>query len=91
MPFQQMPDMLTPRETEQMAYDREGEKLQMEYGLALRDKEIELEKLQAKWSAWLRLPALILKLPLLTLLGLAYIVHVVTGNEPSQNFWNLLK
>lgn len=91
MPFQQMSDVLTPREAEQMSYEREGEKLQIEYGLALRDKEIELQKLQAKWSAWLRLPSLILKLPLLIILGLAYIVHAIRAIEPSEDFWNLLK
>ena len=87
----QAPDNLTPREHEQMRYEEEQEKRQIEYATAMKDKEIELAKMEAKWSAWLRIPILILKMPVLLVLGLAYIVHAIRGIEPSENFWNMLK
>lgn len=86
-----LPDQLTPREAEQMRHDAEREDAQMAYGTKMKELDIELQKLESKWAAWLRLPSLVLKLPLLILLGIAYIVHVITGNEPSDNFYNLLK
>lgn len=91
MSLTELPSQLTPRESYMLEYEKEQEKRQMEYGAAMRDKDIELAKMEAKWSAWLRLPTIIIKLPLLLILGIAYIVHAIRGIEPSDNFWNLLK
>lgn len=91
MSFQQLPEQLTPREAETMRYEEEQEKRQMEYGAAMKDKDIELQKLESKWSAWLRIPITIIKMPFLIILALAYVVHAVRGIEPSDNYWNLLK
>lgn len=91
MAFIQQPESFTPRELETMRYEKEQADAQMAYGLKIKELEIELQKLESRWAAWLRLPALIIKLPLLLVMGIAYIVHAITRIEPSENFWNLLK
>lgn len=87
----QMPDQLSPRESEIMRHDAEREDKQMEYGMKMKELDIEVEKLQSRWLALLRLPLFILKIPLILLLGIAYIVHAIRGSEPSDSFYNLLK
>lgn len=74
-----------------LEHEKEQEIRQMEYGLKMKQLDVEVEKLQARWRSLLKLPVLILRLPLLLLLGVAYIIHVILKREPSDNFWNLLR
>ena len=93
---------LTPREHMLMEHEAEQARLAREHSLALKQLEIqltreknqaaiELKKLEAKWSSWLRLPALILKLPVLFLLGISYICAVLRKSEIPKEFWNIIK
>lgn len=91
MAFTQAPEQLTPREAEVMRYEEAQADKQMAYGLQMKELDIKVQTLESKWAAWLRLPGLILRLPLLVILGIGYIVHAIKGTEPSDNFWNLLK
>lgn len=85
------PTTFTPREIETMRYESERADKEMAYGLELKKMDIELQKLEAKWSTLLRIPITIVKLPILILFGIAYIVHAIVKIEPSENFWKLLK
>lgn len=91
MAIQSPNDQLTPREAYIYEYEKDQEIRNLDFTERMKDKDIELQRLQAKWSAWLRIPLIIVKLPLLIILALAYIVHAIRGIEPSENFWNLLK
>jgi len=90
MAFTELPPELTPREYEEMRYQEEQEKRQIEYNLQIKKLDIEVRKIEAQWKTWFKIPLYILKLPLIVLLGLAYIVHVLMKSEPSQDFWKLL-
>jgi hypothetical protein len=58
----------------------------------MKDMEAEIRAYEAKWSQLLRLPILIVKLPLFILFGVAFIVAVAKGNEISQiDYWKLLR
>jgi hypothetical protein len=82
---------LTPKEAEIMRYDAEREDKQMAYGMRMKELDIEVQKLEQKWNTLLRIPILIIKLPLLCILGIAYIVHAIVKVAPSEDFWRLLK
>lgn len=93
---------LTPREHIIMENERDEARLVREYNVRIKELElavqrdrnqaaIELKKLEAKWSSWLRLPALIIKLPVLFLFGIAYVVSVITRTSHSKDFWTFLK
>lgn len=58
----------------------------------LRDLEAEIRQYEAKWTQLLRVPVLIVKLPLFILFGIAFVVATVKGNEINQNdYWKLLR
>lgn len=52
--------------------------------------EVELKRLEMKWSSWLKIPVILVKLPLFILLGIAYICSMFTKKEMSKRFWDLL-
>lgn len=93
---------LTPREHLLMEHEAEQARLVREYSLTAKQLEleivreknraaIELKRLEAKWNTWLRLPALIIKLPVFLVLGVAYIFAVCRKIEPPKDFWNYLR
>lgn len=85
------PNSFSPRELETMRYEAERADKEMAYGMDMKKMDIEVQKLETKFSSLLRIPIIIIKLPLLLLLGVAYITHSIKGTEPSENFWKLLK
>ena len=87
----QFRDQLTPREAQEQQYQKEMLELQMIHARTMKEKDIELAKLEARFSSWLRLPVLVLKLPVLLLLGVGYIVDRIKSQEPGDDFWNMLK
>lgn len=79
---------LTPQE---MAYEREMFDKQTAFQLKIKELELEVAKIEARWGSWLKLPGMIIKLPLYVLLGIAYIVSMITKKEVPKEFWDLLK
>lgn len=65
---------------------------QLELAIKREDNQakIELKKLEAKWSSLLKIPSLIIKLPILFILSIAYIFSVLLKQEPSKSFWSYL-
>jgi hypothetical protein len=87
--------ILMEREADEARLTREHVAHMKELELAIQKEKntaaIELKKLEAKWSSMLRLPSLILRLPILVLLGFGYIIYALRGVEPSKDFWVSLK
>ena len=84
-------DSFTPREAETMRYEAERADKEMAYGLKMKELDIEVQKLEARFTSLLRIPIIIIKLPVLVFFGIAYIVHAFMKIEPSESFWKLLK
>lgn len=93
---------LSPREYVLLENERDEARLVREHAAHLKqleitlsrernEAEIELKTLEAKWSSWLRIPIIIIKLPLYLLLGIGYIVCSMRGEEPPKKFWDLIK
>jgi len=93
---------LSPREHILLEHETEETRLSREHAIKVKElelelarekykAEIELKKLEAKWSSWLRLPSMVIKLPVYILLGVGYIVSCSRKYESSRNFWNYLK
>lgn len=82
---------LTNREREEMEFQQQMFDRQAEHTQKVKAMELEVTKIQAKWSSLLRLPIMIAKTPLFILMGVAYCIAVARRHEPSDNFWNLLK
>lgn len=93
---------LTPREFVLMENERDENRLIREHAVRMKELELEitrednkaqvdLKKLEAKWSSWLKIPMTIIKLPLFVLLGMAYIFSMFTRKEQPRAFWDLLR
>jgi hypothetical protein len=85
----QPPD-LTPREREEFEQEKEIAQLQAEYQMKYKEMEVQLKRLETRWTQLLRLPFAILMLPVRFLFGLGYIAHAIRGSQPSEHFWSYL-
>lgn len=56
----------------------------------VRNAELELARIEARWLSWLRIPILIVKLPVYILFGIAYCIAIARKHEPSDKFWHFL-
>lgn len=84
-------DQITPREYETWQHEREMLELQMNHAKEMKLLEVEVEKLEARWSSLLKIPVMILMLPVRILFAFGYIVHAIKSSEPSESFWKLIK
>lgn len=93
-------EMLTPRESVLLDREAEENRLNREHAVRLKELEIqlardkyqaqiELKKLESKWSSLLRIPSLIIKLPVLLILSIGFIFAALRKWEPSKSFWSL--
>lgn len=90
MPLQEA-EMLTPRESQMMQYEREQTERSMQHELELKKLDLELAKQELKLNQIFKIPVLIVKLPIHAVCALSLCIAYVRGIEPSENFWKLLK
>lgn len=94
-------EQLTPREHILLENETEQNRLAREHAVALKRLElavlteqnageIALKTLESKWASWIKLPKLIILLPVLTLFGVAYVCSMFTKKEMPKRFWDLL-
>lgn len=92
---------ITPRESVLHNWEVENFEKQAAHAITIKQLElaikqednqsrIELKKLESKWASWLKIPKLIVLLPLYILMGIAYCICVSKRYEPSKKFWELL-
>lgn len=84
-------ETLTPREYEEWNQRKEFFELQAQHELAVKEKELEVMRLEAKWSSWMKIPLTIVKLPVLLLFGIAQIVAVARKYELPEAYWRFIK
>lgn len=93
---------LTPREWQIMENEKEERRETFEHSVTIKRLELEIEqehnradielkKLEAKWSAWLALPKYIIKLPILLVMGIGYVVHAIRKTKPTDEYWEFLR
>lgn len=82
---------MTAREYEQHQWEVEEREKLFEHQARLKQMDIELAKLEAKWSSWLKIPVKIVLLPVLLVMALGYCIHAITKKEPPESFWRLLR
>lgn len=73
--------VLTPREYELMNHEKQQLELQMNHAVHMKNLDIEQQKLEAKWTAWLRLPYVLLTLPVRVLFVIPLTVYAITHQE----------
>jgi hypothetical protein len=84
-------DELTPREREEFEQQKELVEMQGGYTLKRTEYEIELQKIQAKWTNLLRLPFAIILLPVKLVMAFALPISVITKKDLPEAYWEFLK
>lgn len=64
---------------------------QADYGLRVKELELEVAKLEAKWTQLYRLPLAVVLLPVRILFAIGFIALCVVKKEPSDKFWEFMK
>lgn len=82
---------MTQRERDEFDQEKEMANMQVQYALRIKEMELEVAKLEAKWTSWLRLPMFVIMLPVRFLFGIGFIVICFMKKEPSDNFWKFIK
>lgn len=83
-------ESLTDREREEFEQEKTIAELQAQYQLKYKEMEIDLQRIQTRWTQVFRLPFAILMLPVRFLFGLGYIAHAIRGSKPDDKFWDYL-
>lgn len=82
---------ITAAESTRHSWDEEAARLAREHDLRVRQLELEVYKLEARWSTWLKIPATIIKLPVYFVMAFGYIVAVLRKHDPGEKFWDFMK
>lgn len=82
---------ISPAESVRHTWSEEENRLAREYDLQVRKMELDILKIENRWSAWFRIPLTIIKLPVYIVMAIAYGIAMARGVEPSENFWTYLK
>lgn len=89
--MRQMHDEISPREWAEWNHDKEVWEAQAAHQVHLKQLELDLARLEAKWSSWLRIPVTIIKLPILLVMSLAYCLSIGFGRELPEDFWRFMR
>ena len=84
-------DTLSPREYEEFNQRKEYFELQAEHELKVKNLELEVMRLEAKWSSWMKLPVMVLMLPVRILFGFAFICSVFVKKDLPAEYWRVIK
>lgn len=74
-----------------MNHEKEMWEKQATHSLEIKRLDIEAAKLEAKISAWFKLPLVIVKLPLLMLLIIPLSIYAARKQEVPENLWGILR
>lgn len=84
-------DQLTPREYEEYNQQKDMWELQSAHAKEMKLLDIEVQKLEVKWSSWIKLPLTIVRLPVLILFVIPLSIYAAKKQEVPEQLWRLLK
>lgn len=77
---------LSPREWAQFNNDKTMLELQVAHTKEMKLLELEVQKLEVKWSTWIRIPVIIITLPVRILFVIPLTVYAITHQEIPEFF-----
>lgn len=82
---------LTPRERAELDWEKESAKMQVEYAQTIKEMDLEVRRLEVKWTQLFRLPTAIILLPVKLIMALAIPISVITKHELPKAYWEFLR
>ena len=83
-------ESLTGAEREEFRQELTVAKIQAEYQVKYKELELELKKIETRWSQVFRLPFALLSLPVRLVLAAALIAYAVRKINPPKELWDYL-
>src|SRR5690348_14310376 len=69
----------------------ELEKTKAEHDRQIRELEVDIKRLEAKWIAMLKIPLNIVLLPTKLIMALAIPISAISGKQLDRHFWEIMK
>ena len=88
---QRLGDTITPREQMTWEHEKEMAGLYHQQAVEMKRLDLDLARLEAKWSSWLRIPRLLVLLPVLLVLSIGAVISAARKSEFPEKFWQLLR
>jgi len=82
---------LTPREIEEFNQEMQIAKKQADYGLKVKELELQIKKIETNWTQVFRIPLAIILLPVKFIMAFAIITSLITKKDLPKDFWELLR
>lgn len=82
---------LTPRERAELDWEKEAAHMQVEYAQRIKEMDLQVRQLEVRWLQLLRLPAMIILLPVRLVLAFAIPISVITKTTLPDQYWEFLK
>lgn len=83
-------ETMTAREREEFEQEKVAIAMQAEHSRVMKELDLALAREEAKWGALLRLPSLLIMLPVRMIMGIAYIAAVIKKEDPGKEFWDYM-
>lgn len=83
-------EAMTGREREEFDQELTIARLQADYQLKYKEMELELKKVDTKWTQVFRIPFAILMLPVRFLMTFAIIASAISKKDLPPDFWKIL-
>lgn len=84
-------ESITAREREEWAQNEKVMERQMIHAKEMKQLEIEVMKLESKWGVWIKIPLVIITLPVRILFVIPLCIYAVTRQEIPSDYWKFLK
>ena len=79
-------DKMTDFEREEFQQEKTVVEMQLEHAQKMKEMELEIARLEARFSSWLKLPLIVITLPVRVVLALGYAIGMIR-KQPDPEFW----
>jgi hypothetical protein len=86
-----LPKTLTPRERAELDWEKEAAQMQITYAEKIKEMDLEVRKLEAKWTSLYKLPMAVVWLPIRFVMAFAIPISVITKKELPKQFWEFMR
>lgn len=84
-------ETLTARERAELDWEKEATKLQVAYAEKVKEMDLEVRRIEVKWTQIFRLPQVIILVPVKLVMSLAIPISVITKKELPKEFWEFMR
>lgn len=84
-------ESLTAREREEWEQNKESMERQMSHAKEMKILELEVLKQESKWSMWIKIPLVIITMPIRILFVIPLCIYAVTKQDIPEAYWKFLK